>query len=130
MMYVAPFLALLLAGAVAAYHRVSLKSWVVLSVFALVMAALFKAMETDMWNTAEKSTQEGVLCNTGTGPCPLGAAAKMKLVNVTDADRKKMADLARNAVLTSWTKECTASLPECAALWNGSIGKVVGATAK
>ena len=43
MMYVAPFLALLLAGAVAAYHRVSLKSWVVLSVFALVMAALFKA---------------------------------------------------------------------------------------
>ena len=28
MMYVAPFLALLLAGAVAAYHRVSLRSWI------------------------------------------------------------------------------------------------------
>jgi acyl-CoA dehydrogenase len=43
MMYVAPFLALLLAGAVAAYHRVSLKSWAVLSVFALAIAALLGA---------------------------------------------------------------------------------------
>jgi acyl-CoA dehydrogenase len=43
MIYVAPFLALLLAGAVAAYHRVSLKSWVVLSAFALVMAGLLGA---------------------------------------------------------------------------------------
>lgn len=94
------------------------------------LAGLFKAMETEMWNTAEKSTLEGVQCNTASGPCPLGAAAKMKLVSVTDADRRKMADLARNAVLSAWTKECTASLPDCAALWNGSIGKVVGATAK
>jgi acyl-CoA dehydrogenase len=39
----APFLALLLAGMVAAYHRVSLKSWAVLSVFALVLAALLGA---------------------------------------------------------------------------------------
>lgn len=94
------------------------------------LTALFKDMETDIWALAEKSTQEGVQCNTGSGPCPLGAPAKMKLVNVTDADRKKMAELARNVVLPSWTKECTASLPNCAELWNGSIGKVVGATAK
>ncbi len=38
-----PFLALLLAGMVAAYFRVSLKSWVALSVAGLVLALLFKA---------------------------------------------------------------------------------------
>ena len=39
----APFLALFLAGLIAAYHRVSLKSWAVLSVFALAIAALLGA---------------------------------------------------------------------------------------
>ena len=38
-----PFLALLLAGMVAAYFRVSLKSWVALSVAGLVLALVFKA---------------------------------------------------------------------------------------
>ena len=43
MSVLAPFLALLLAGMVAAYHRVSLRSWAVLSVFGLVMAGLLGA---------------------------------------------------------------------------------------
>jgi TRAP-type C4-dicarboxylate transport system substrate-binding protein len=90
------------------------------------LAGLFKDMETEMWTTAEKSAVEGVNCNTGTGPCKLGPPAKMTLVTATPAELKKMADAARKAVLPSWGKECTASLPECAKLWNGSIGKVVG----
>jgi TRAP-type C4-dicarboxylate transport system substrate-binding protein len=93
------------------------------------LAALFKEMEDEMWAVAEKSNSEGVECNTG-GKCAHGPAAKMKLVNVTDADRKAMAEVARQSVLPSWTKECTASLPDCVQLWNGSIGKVVGITAK
>jgi acyl-CoA dehydrogenase len=43
MIYVLPFLALLLAGAFAAYHRVSLRTWTVLSVVALGIALLLKA---------------------------------------------------------------------------------------
>jgi len=41
--YILPFLALLLAGAFAAYHRVSLKTWAVLSIAALAVALLLKA---------------------------------------------------------------------------------------
>ncbi len=41
--YVLPFLALLLTGAFAAYHRVSLKTWAVLSVAGLAAALLLKA---------------------------------------------------------------------------------------
>ena len=43
MSLVLPFLALLLAGMVAAYFRSSLKSWVILSAVALVLALLLKA---------------------------------------------------------------------------------------
>ena len=38
-----PFLALLIAGMIAAYFRMSLKSWVALSVAGLVLALVFKA---------------------------------------------------------------------------------------
>jgi acyl-CoA dehydrogenase len=43
MMYLLPFLALLLAGAFAAYHRLSLRTWAGLSVALLVAALLLKA---------------------------------------------------------------------------------------
>jgi acyl-CoA dehydrogenase len=43
MTYVLPFFALMLAGAFAAYHRMSLRSWAVLSVAALLLALLFNA---------------------------------------------------------------------------------------
>ena len=43
MMYALPFLALLLAGLFAAYHRVSLRTWAIISVAALGIALLLKA---------------------------------------------------------------------------------------
>jgi acyl-CoA dehydrogenase len=42
MMYALPYLALLLAGLIAAYHRVSLRTWAVLSVASLVLAMVLK----------------------------------------------------------------------------------------
>jgi TRAP-type transport system periplasmic protein len=49
----------------------------------------FAEMEGRMWAQAGSDIQDGVNCNTGSGPCKDGIEAnpKMKFVNVSDADK-------------------------------------------
>jgi len=94
------------------------------------LAGRFKAMEERMWSMAESATQDGINCNTGTGKCERGTPAKMRLVPVTDADRKRVREAADKVVLGKWTADCRRTYPDCARVWNGSIGKVVGLEAK
>lgn len=94
------------------------------------LAEAFADMENRMWAIAEAATQDGINCNSGKGRCERGTPAKMKLVPVADTDRARMKVAAEKAVLPKWAADCKRTYPECAQIWNASIGRVLGLSLK
>src|ERR671925_1042552 len=82
-----------------------------------------KAYENKMWDTLKKATAEADNCNTGRQPCTMGKLAKMTIVPVKPAEAEMHKKLVESAVLAGWAKRCGS---ECAAEWNGTIGKTLG----
>ena len=85
----------------------------------------FKRFEDKMWVTAAAAVQDAENCNFGKEPCNMGKKATMKLVSVSDADKKLHRDLMENVVLVNFGKRCG---KECAQRWNETVGKVVDLT--
>ncbi len=77
-------------------------------------------LEDSIFEQAKTETQTGINCNTGSGPCPEGAAAGMKLVTVTPADEALRKDALTKAILPSFAQRCGA---ECVTMWNSVIGE-------
>lgn len=86
-----------------------------------------KGLEDKSWKIIEAETEEGVACNTGTGPCSVGAVAKLKLVKPSESDLKEREKALNDVVLARWAKRCGDA---CAAKWNTLVGKKYGLTAK
>ncbi|MDP3161480.1 MAG: TRAP transporter substrate-binding protein [Reyranella sp.] len=115
-------------GYTAGFVAVNLNAWNKLSKPTQeFMTAQFKKLEDASWASVEKDTKEGIACNTGNGPCSVGAPAKLKLVTPSDADRAAVKKALNDAVLPEWAKRCGA---ECAAKWTETVGKKYGLTAK
>src|SRR5688572_8915502 len=74
-----------------------------------------KAHEDKSWKVIEDETEEGVACNTGSGPCSVGAPGKLKLVRPSEADLKAREKALNEVVLARWAKRCGAA---CASKWN------------
>ncbi|MCB1743892.1 MAG: TRAP transporter substrate-binding protein DctP, partial [Gammaproteobacteria bacterium] len=80
-------------------------------------------LEDDFWAIGAKATEEGVNCNIGTDPCTLGKKSDLTLVELSDADKKRRAEVVQDVVLVKWGKRCG---KDCAQRWNETVGKVVG----
>jgi len=91
------------------------------------MRAEFKKLEDQSWAIVETESKEGIACNTGNGPCSVGAPAKLKLVTPSEADIALRNKALNEVVLAEWAKRCG---PECAAKWTDVVGKHVGLVAK
>ncbi len=87
--------------------------------------AEFAKFQDKMWDTATKSTEQAANCNVGKEPCTMGKPAKMTIVAMSDADKAKAKELTQSTVLVDWGKRCG---KDCAAEWNGTVGKVLGLT--
>lgn len=85
-----------------------------------------KKMEADFWELADVTTQDGVNCNTSTGPCKYGTPFKMTLVPVKDADRARLKQAVEKVVVPRWAADCNKNYPNCSAVWNETVGKVIG----
>lgn len=82
-----------------------------------------KQLEEDFWSIGAKATEEGVNCNIGKDPCTLGKKGHLTLVELSDADKKRRAEIVQDVVLVKWGKRCGKA---CAQRWNETVGKVVG----
>jgi TRAP-type C4-dicarboxylate transport system substrate-binding protein len=82
-----------------------------------------RKLEDSIFEQAKTETQTGINCNTGTGPCPEGNAAGMKLVPVTAADEALRKDALTKAILPAFAQRCGA---ECVTNWNATIGQSLG----
>ncbi len=84
-------------------------------------------LEQRIYEQNKRENDIGIACNTGVGNCTEGAAAKMALVPVTNADLELRRKALDEAVLPRWGKRCGA---ECVKAWNASVGPVVNLTVK
>lgn len=94
------------------------------------LLAQFRKMENELWDLAERTTQDGVNCNTSSGPCKYGVPAKMTLVPVRKGDPERMREAVQKAVLPTWSVECNKRMPDCAQIWNRTAGKIAGYSIK
>jgi TRAP-type C4-dicarboxylate transport system substrate-binding protein len=94
------------------------------------LTAQFTKMENDFWDLADRTTQEGLNCNSSTGACKYGTPAKMQVLPVNSADPKKLREAAEKVVVPSWLSDCRKTYPACAQIWGDTVGKVVGIAAK
>jgi TRAP-type C4-dicarboxylate transport system substrate-binding protein len=86
-----------------------------------------KALEDKSWKAIIAETEDGVHCTTGSGACPVGPPAKLKLVKPSEADFKARDRALNEVVLKSWAKRCGEA---CATKWTERIGKKYGLVAK
>ena len=85
-----------------------------------------RKLEDEMWAFTKTLDQIGMDCNAN-GPCKKGKPGGMVPIKPSAADQAKLKKIAQDVVLKRWAKRCG---QKCADEWNGTIGKIVGMTAK
>lgn len=88
----------------------------------------FKALEDQFWDFAISVNDDAVACNTGQDSCQSHKNFSMKLVEITDADRNKIKEVAEKVVLPIWKKTCNAVDETCSKTWNETAGAAAGLT--
>lgn len=73
------------------------------------------------WEIGQKDDEMGIACLTD-GPCEVGVPAGLIDVELSDDDRKLLADVLQETVLTTFGERCGA---ECSTSWNDTIGSAV-----
>ena len=94
-------------------------------------AALTKVMadmEARLWDLAAATNDTALACTTG-GDCPEGGlytAYDLTLVPVSEADKARVTAIAGETILPEWAGRCAATFPDCAKVWNETIGAARG----
>lgn len=108
-------------------HAVNQKAWNRLApAVQQLITKEFKAFTDQVWEAAERQTQEGYDCNAGTAACTREAKGRMVLVTPSDADRALLKKVLDDAVLPKWAARCDA---QCVAAFNDKVAPIVGLTA-
>jgi len=92
------------------------------------LEAQFKKLEDQLWDFAISINEDGVACNTGQDSCKTHKKYSMKLVEISDSDRKKIKEVAQKVVLPIWKKTCNAVDENCSKTWNETAGVAAGLT--
>jgi TRAP-type C4-dicarboxylate transport system substrate-binding protein len=90
----------------------------------------FKEMEDTLWQIGAEATQDGINCNTATGDCKYGKKGDMAVIEVSDADRKKMKIAVENSVLPGWAESANKIDKHSSSVWNNTAGAAAGVTIK
>lgn len=115
-------------GFTAGFLAVNLSMWSKLSpATQQLIQAEAKKLEDQSWQVIKDETEDGARCTTGTGPCPVGPPAKLKLVLPVESDFKARDKVLNDVVLRNWAKRCGEA---CAAKWTELIGTKYGLVAK
>jgi TRAP-type C4-dicarboxylate transport system substrate-binding protein len=91
----------------------------------LITETVKKDFEDPAWAAAQSALQTDIACLTGNGPCPVGDARGMTLVEVSDADFNRAKTVLIEQVLPDWSKRAGGNWGK---RWSDSVGKVVGVT--
>jgi TRAP-type C4-dicarboxylate transport system substrate-binding protein len=91
-----------------------------------ILLAAFKKLETDIWNYSQELFDDAVRCNVGQDPCTTVKKYGMKLVPVSDGDRKLVREAIGSVSLPAFSEVCDKSYPGCTAEWKKLLGPIAG----
>ena len=80
-------------------------------------------LEQAIWAESERETGDGIACNIGADSCTGGRKGHMSEVKSTPTDERRRRELLAGTVLPRWIQRCG---PNCAEVWNRTVGPVVG----
>lgn len=80
-------------------------------------------LERRAWDEAERETREGLDCNIGAPGCVSGRKGTMVEVRETPQDAQRRREIFVDVVLPRWIERCG---PQCASVWNLTIGPAIG----
>jgi TRAP-type C4-dicarboxylate transport system substrate-binding protein len=84
-------------------------------------------LEQAIWAESERETGEGIACNVGADSCTSGRKARMTEVRSSPADERRRREIFVSTVLSRWVQRCG---PQCADVWNQTIGPASGFEAR
>lgn len=90
------------------------------------LLAEFAKLEEQMWDLATNSSAVAGACNTGQDSCTDYRKFSLQMVEVTDADRARLKEVAQQTVLPIWKETCNAVDPKCSEIWNETAGAAAG----
>lgn len=90
------------------------------------LAAAFAEMEEAMWDVAYSVNDDAIACSTGQESCRDHEAYDMTLVEIDEASRQRVSEIAAEAVLPVWVESCEEQYPECGKVWSETIGTASG----
>ena len=90
------------------------------------LEAEFKKLEAQLWDLAIRVNEDATNCNLGLAACKDHTKFKMKAVEVTPADVRKVKAAASAVVLPIFKQACNRIDPTCATTWNDTVGKAAG----
>jgi TRAP-type C4-dicarboxylate transport system substrate-binding protein len=119
---------LAVSGSVQA-HLVNLDWWNTVPAAAQdTIAAEFAQMESELWELASNTNSDAIACSTGQDSCSRTAHTlyDMTLVEVGDADKARVKEIAEAAILPDWADRCERTYEGCAEVWNETVGQARG----
>lgn len=92
-----------------------------------IVRANLQKLEREIWDAAQRDTDEGIVCNTGQASCVNGKRGKMIEVPFSEADRGLLRQIVEGRIVPSWIANCGDT---CIDLWNRTIGPIVNIPAQ
>lgn len=94
------------------------------------LTTVMSEMEASLWELATTTNDTALACTTG-GECEEGGlytAYDLTLVPVSEADKARVTEIAASQILPEWAERCSVTFPDCAKVWNETIGAARGLT--
>jgi TRAP-type C4-dicarboxylate transport system substrate-binding protein len=82
-----------------------------------------RGLQEEIWQAAERETEEGLACNAGRPACALGRKGRMVVVEERRQDEARRLQLLREVVLPGWAQRCG---PDCVVSWNRHVAPTLG----
>jgi len=83
-------------------------------------------LESAIWAESERETAEGAACNSGGAQCRQGGKGRMTVVPISPRDEHLRREIFESVVLKHWRQRCSV---DCGAIWDQTIGPVLGTRA-
>jgi len=90
------------------------------------VAAHFKDLEDAQWELASTINDDALACNTGQEACADHQKFSMTLVAVSDEDVERVKQASKEVVVPAWMAKCDETYPDCANVWNDTVGAARG----
>ncbi len=92
--------------------------------------AEFRRMEGGLWELARVTNEDATNCSVGRPNClrDRHQPFTMTLVEVSEADKARVRRISEEAILSEWAQRCNRAYPNCAQVWNETVGRARGMT--